>query len=432
MGGGERRGRGRGAVTASALAAALAAASCGYLSIGPRDNVRSVAADPRGGEPSAYNSSVLMGRVEAGPGDIMVVAVPDGGGGGALEHYVVRSGPGPFMIYLPAGRYYLCSFTDANSDGEFRAGELSGAFRRPGGGDPAVIAVSECQVVPDLLVSAGPPAGERVKLAGTLRFRVDARHLPRQKDNGEIAALYEERFCGQNAETGWWNPSLFMRGFGARIYFARPFDAGAVPVLFVHGAQGSPRDWAYFQMRLDGKRYQAWFFYYPTGIRLSLASRLLYENLRDLAARYRFSKIVITAHSMGGLVTHDLLTGHDLRAIGIEPVLLVTLASPWSGFESADRALRYPSKRLPVWYDVGTGSPFINRILSSRIPAPTGHYLFFGTRDSVAAGRALDERAYRAADGMFGFDVDHVGILSDRSCFRKYREILAGAAKRSQ
>jgi pimeloyl-ACP methyl ester carboxylesterase len=434
-GAGNRAARGRGAAIVAAFAwAALGAVSCGYFSISPRDNVRTTAADPGAqGEVAAYNSSVLMGRVEAeaGAGDIMVAAVP-AGGDGALEHYAIRPGPGAFMIYLPAGGYYLCSFTDADSDGQFRAGELSGAFRRPGSADPAVVTVRQCEVVPDLLVSGGAPARERLKLPEVLRLRDDARNLPRQKGNGEIAALYEERFCGHNAETGWWNPSLFMRGFGARIYFARPFDAGAIPVLFVHGAQGSPRDWAYFLFRLDGKRYQAWFFYYPTGIRLSLASRLLYENLRDLAARYRFTKIVITAHSMGGLVTHDLLVGHDLRAIGIEPILHVSLASPWSGFESAGRALRYPTKRLPVWHDVASGSPFINRILSSRIPAATGHYLFYGTRDSVAAGRALDERAYRAADGMFGFDVDHVGILSDRACFRKYSEILAGTARGSQ
>ncbi len=410
--------------------AAVFLASCGYFSIGPRDNIRVASAAPgAGGEQPDHNSSVIMGRVDGGGGAVMVAAYPTEGHGRALEHYVVLSGPGPFMLYLPAGRYHLYAFTDRDFDGYFRAGELSGACKDDAHPGLAVIEIGEGEVRHGVLISAGTPKGAREELPRIFRVQGDPRALPRQPGNGEVAALYEERFCPENATTGWWTPTLFMQGFGARIYFVRPFEPGKIPVLFVHGAQGSPRDWAYFLIRLDRKRYQPWFFYYPTGIRLSLASRLLYEALRECAGNHRFRTIILTAHSMGGLVTHDLLARYDLRAIGIDPVLHITLASPWSGFDSAERALRLSNKKLPVWYDMATGSPFINRILSTRIPSSVGHYMFYGTGDDVARGRALDERAYRAADGMFGFDVDHGTILSDRKCFRTYAKILDGAAR---
>jgi pimeloyl-ACP methyl ester carboxylesterase len=175
---------------------------------------------------------------------------------------------------------------------------------------------------------------------------------------------------------------------------------------------------------LNRSRYQPWFFYYPTGIRLTLASRLLYEALLDLKKRYGFTNICITAHSMGGLVTRHLLTRFEPAKEGIRVRLYVTMASPWSGFESADRVLRMRSKKLPSWLDIASSSAFIKRTLRAPLPPEIAYYLFYGKRDGTSQGRSLDERAFGGAREIFGFDVDHDSILIDRAVFRQYSALL--------
>jgi pimeloyl-ACP methyl ester carboxylesterase len=400
-------------VVAAALCL-LSVTACGYFSIGTRDNVQKKRGAGGDGE---YNSSVIMGSVSGGEDrTVMVLACPVSGGVEAPDSYAILERPGPFMLYVPAGRYRLYSLYDYDGDGIFENNEVSGAGR-----DEVTVGTDEVKT--DVILPAG---GRNAAIIVPRSFSVkdDAAASPRQPGNGEVARIYDERFCQENAETGWWSPTTFMKAFGARIFLTRKFNQGKVPVLFVHGAQGTPQNWAYFLFRLDAGRYQPLFFYYPTGIRLGLASRLLFEALKDLKKRYGFSTIIITAHSMGGMITRDMLTRYDLKKEGIDVKIYVTLASPWSGFKSADMAFNFPSKKLPVWYDVASASAFIDHALRARLPERVNYYLFYGTADGVAKEMALDERVYSGAREKFAFDVDHVGILSDRKVFAKYSEVL--------
>lgn len=410
---------GKTAGTALALLCIVSIGACGYLSIGTRDDVQK-------GRAREYNSSVILGRVtgaEGGP--VLVLACRADGTPAPAEDHVILERPGPFSLYLAAGAYRLYSVRDADGDGVFDETGVSGVYRGAGaGGGPGVIQVGVDEVKTDVLIAEGAGRAAAGAVPRPFRLKDDPASAPRLAANGTVARLYDERFCAGNAEIGWWSPSVFMRAFGANIFLARDYDPGRVPVLFVHGAQGSPQNWAYFLFRLDAKRYQPWFFYYPSGIRLGLASRLLFEALKDLRKKFGFSAICITAHSMGGLITRDMLTRYDLKRAGINVTVYVTLASPWGGFESADNAFRFPSKKLPVWYDVTSASAFIDRALRAKLPDGLRYYLFYGTADGVAKGRALDERAYSGARETFPFDVDHEGILTDRKVFAKYREVM--------
>ncbi|OHD66789.1 MAG: hypothetical protein A2176_09950 [Spirochaetes bacterium RBG_13_51_14] len=404
---------------------AISCFACGYLSISRRDDARAMQLD-QSKRKAVYNASVIMGRVSStggAPHATMVLAYPLSFSENTLIDYVILDRPGPFMLYVPEGRYHVYSFTDVNGDRVFNEGEVSGSYSAGAGGRPADIAVGEGSVTDDILITAIPSRRGTVTFPRKVRIRDDAM-IPHQPGNGDIARIYDEKFCPANADIGWWSPTLFMKVFGARIYITRAFDSGKIPVLFIHGAQGSPQNWAYFLFRLDKTGFQPWFYYYPSGIRLSLASRLLYEALLDLKKKYGFKTICIVAHSMGGLITRDLLTSYDLRKQDITVKLYITLASPWTGFESADRALQLPSKKLPIWYDVASTSAFINQTLQARLPSSVSYYLFYGRGDSVAQGKALDERAYSGAKGKIGFDVDHNTILSDRKVFSQFRAIL--------
>jgi pimeloyl-ACP methyl ester carboxylesterase len=401
------------------LFCAVLATGCGYLSIGTRDDVSEKRRAPGGG--SVYSSAVLMGEAAChGRGPVLVLARPVPDTVSAVSDYVILDRPGRFMIYVPAGAYRVFAIADENSDGVFTGGEICGSAGGPGG-----IMVAEGGVVSGI-IPAGPVATDG--RAAAIFIRDDGK-VPRQSANGERMRVYEERFCLQNAESGWWRPSLFMKAFGANIYAADEYGKGKVPVLFVHGAEGSPQNWAYFNYRLTDPRFVKWYYYYPTGVRLALAARLLYEALLDMKKKYAFTRICITAHSMGGLVVRHMLANYDCAGRGIDVALYVSLASPWTGYESADRALQMPSKKLPSWLDVGTASDFIRRTLESRIPAGTSYHLFYGTADGVSAGRALDDRACRDAKGKHGFEVTHDTILTDRKVFRKYYEVLKAEMK---
>jgi pimeloyl-ACP methyl ester carboxylesterase len=397
-----------------ALACAALATGCGYLYIGARDDMSEKRREPGGG--TVYSTAVLIGEAAgAGRGPVLVLARPVSGPATTPADYVILDRPGRFMLYVPAGPYRVLTFTDANGDGTFTGNEITGSA-----GGPSGITVGEGEVVAGIAPAGSATGGAP---AGSISIRDDGR-VPHQSVNGERIRLYEERFCHQNAEAGMWRPTLFMKAFGANICVADEYAPGKVPVLFVHGAQGSPRDWAYFHYRLADPRFARWYYYYPTGIRLALAARLLYEALLDMKKKCGYARICITAHSMGGLIVRHLLANYDLAGHGIDARLYVSLASPWSGYESADRAMQLPAKKLPIWLDVGTTSDFIRRTLEAHIPAGTSYHLFYGTSDGVSAGRALDDRACRDAKGKHGFEVTHDTILSDRRVFGKYYEVL--------
>jgi pimeloyl-ACP methyl ester carboxylesterase len=101
----------------------------------------------------------------------------------------------------------------------------------------------------------------------------------------------------------------------AGLYALGPHESGKVPIVFVHGLFGSPLTWAPMVNDLQAdpvlrRRFQFWFYFYPTGSSY-LAST---ANLRTELARVRkeldpegkspeLSDMVFVGHSMGGLVT---------------------------------------------------------------------------------------------------------------------------------
>jgi hypothetical protein len=56
-------------------------------------------------------------------------------------------------------------------------------------------------------------------------------------------------------------------GPGARIQVLEPYDTSRIPVLFIHGIGGTPRDFRAVIDALDRTRFQAWVFSYPPGAR---------------------------------------------------------------------------------------------------------------------------------------------------------------------
>jgi pimeloyl-ACP methyl ester carboxylesterase len=108
---------------------------------------------------------------------------------------------------------------------------------------------------------------------------------------------------------------------GADLRFAstglsmpRPYAPGRVPVVFIHGLCGSPRQWSAMIRALEadpglGEHYQFWTFGYATGVPIPYSALLLRQALRE--ARWRLDpdgrdaalvRMVLVGHSMGGLM----------------------------------------------------------------------------------------------------------------------------------
>jgi len=400
--------------------------SCSYLSIGHKDDVIESLFLHKGNEKTTtYNSAIIKGNVvslDNLKNPTLLIAYPLSSESDSFTDYVILNGTSPFMLYLPEGRYHLYTITDFNNDGIYKENEVSGNYGFPL--PPKEISLRKGEMVKDIVIYTSKENSKKIAFPRQLSIKENYDTVSQLTYTGQVSKIYDEKFSVENASIGWWNPTAFMKAFGARIYFMEEYDPRKIPVLFVHGAEGSPQNWVYFLIRLDRNRYQPWFFYYPSGIHLSLASQLLYDELIELYDKYRFKKICIAAHSIGGLVTRSLLTKYKFAKQHNFVKLYVTFATPWTGFEAADASQKLPHKSVPSWMDIGSQSIFLRRTMSAELPSNIRYYLFYGKGDNVSKGKALDERAASGACEKFAFDCDHDSILIDRNVFIKFNEIL--------
>lgn len=113
-------------------------------------------------------------------------------------------------------------------------------------------------------------------------------------------------------------PERYMQETG--IYFLQPYDPKKIPLVFVHGLVSSPD--AFKNMVNDlapepwfRERYQIWLYNYPTG-NPWLYSSTKFRELMQQACSYartkgddeNLNRMVVVAHSMGGLITRSSVT----------------------------------------------------------------------------------------------------------------------------
>ena len=399
---------------------------CRYLSIPAKDDaVTGKKLFNRENDATVYNSAVIKGRIN-GPNrsreSTLIIAYRPGNRNREFTEYAIANPRGEFVLYLPQGRYQLFAVTDFNRNGVYEESEASGLY---GSADaPEEIGIREGELITGIVIRTSKTNGIKIQLPVELSPEKQSNIIRHLTYNGQVLKTYHEYFSPENAQTGYWNPSSFMKAFGAHIYFAEEYNPRKIPVLFVHGTEGSPQNWIYFNMRLDPNRYQSWFFYYPSGMRLALAADLLNEELRELQDQYGFQKMAVVAHSVGGLMTRSSLTRHAQDKSNSAIKLFVTLATPWSGFGAADASQIMIHKSIPVWVDLGTHSDFIKNTMESSLPRSIKHYILYGKNDKLCGNGALDDRALACSISSYGFDCDHSSILSDRKVFLQFNKIL--------
>jgi len=103
------------------------------------------------------------------------------------------------------------------------------------------------------------------------------------------------------------------------LHMLQPYQPGRIPVVFVHGLMSSPMAWLQMLNTVMGdpvlnKRYQFWFFMYPTGNPVLYSASLLRTSLGTMQRIYdpagrdpAFSNMVVVSHSMGGLLARFIV-----------------------------------------------------------------------------------------------------------------------------
>ena len=399
--------------------------SCSFLSIDSSDSVRikgSTEIDIR--EYPEDNTSVIIGTLSSSfsleqPVVIAVYSVnPLKNKNSRLAGHVLLNHTKEFMLYVPEGEYYLYAIFDFNNDYLYEEKETAGVY-----GKPDKISIKTNEIKSGIVIPVRDSALSGNQFPEKLSIQYKYNSVEYTTYNGQVRKIYSEIFSRDNANIGWWHPSLFMKAFGVNIYLTGKYDPEKIPVLFVHGALGSPYDWAQIYVHLDKEKYQPFYFYYPSAVRLSTLAHLLYLDIKDLQAKYRFKKIYLAAHSMGGLVTRAMLTNYYKKTDNFIKTY-VTFATPWSGIEFADKAMLTSPYVLPSWIDVSTKSMFIKTVLDKNIPRSIDYYLFYGKNDKTSKSSALDSRVYKDAKGIYGFNADHDSILRDKDSLLKFDEIL--------
>ncbi len=236
---------------------------------------------------------------------------------------------------------------------------------------------------------------------------------------GKVADLTDNRFSIEIGDQGLWEPARFMREHGVGVYFLQPYRPAVIPVLFINGASGTPRNFTWIIDNLDTKRFQPFVFFCPSGLSLEESARILDKVMGLVTAENGIGRIAVIAHSMGGLTARRYVQLAQER--DYEVAALVTLSTPWNGHIMAKLGAEYAPEPVPSWIDMQPDSPFILELLAKPPAAP--HLLLYGVDakkslflpdrndGTVSVESMIDQRALEGTSAVIALPKDHIAIL---------------------
>lgn len=188
-------------------------------------------------------------------------------------------------------------------------------------------------------------------------------------------SLNNKIFDRKNAKIGLWNPNKFFSEIGDGIYMFEQYFPYKTPILFIHGMNGTPKDFEKIIKNIDKKKYQVFVYYYPTGINLNFTVDRLKYTINKLKNIYQFNELIVLAHSMGGLVGRGFINTYKNK---IKIKKFITIATPWNGQKFAELGKDIAAKILPAFGNMVPGSIFQTNILKKKYSKDLKHYLLFG------------------------------------------------------
>ena len=125
------------------------------------------------------------------------------------------------------------------------------------------------------------------------------------------------------------------------FYLAEPYDRNRIPILMIHGLVSSPKTFMDMSEAINAdphlrKKYQLWYYFYPSGTPWIALSSKFRKSYRKLIQKIdpnsndtNIRKTVLIAHSMGGLISrlslsHPGETLHQAYLGNIPPTSVLT------------------------------------------------------------------------------------------------------------
>ncbi len=261
------------------------------------------------------------------------------------------------------------------------------------------------------------------------------------KDNALFTSFHEIKkstlidpiFSIENAKLGLWNPIEFYSKVCGGLYLLENFSNKKIPILFVHGMTGTPRDFTHIIKSIDKNKYQPMVYFYASGTNLNIVVDGLKRSMREIKEKYKINDLVIIAHSMGGLVSRGFINEHNIN-INIDK--FITLSTPWNGNKFAGLGGDIATRMVPSFGNMIPGSAYQINILKKPFPRNLKHYLFFGYKAKssyildksndgvISLSSQLFYKAQFQASSIFGYNKSHVGILKSERVLNKINDIL--------
>ncbi len=375
-------------------------------------------------------STILVGHVSTaspGKGPLVVAAYSIDHGKKEIAHYTILHESGEYELMVAPGNYYVFAFWDKNNNLIYDEDEPARQY-----GSPKFVSVPPGGVVLQIDINI-PESGITIDLPYGFEISPVRPEKLQSRLAGAIVGLDDERFADENGRRGFWEPTEFYKEFGGNIYFLEEYDPQKIPILFIHGAGGTPAGWKYFVDNIDRTRFQPWFFYYPTGARIKSMSYLLYWKLFNLQIKYKFAKMYIMAHSMGGLVARSFLVDYGQLFPYVK--LFISLATPWGGDRIAELGVKQSPAVIPSWIDMQPEGEFITSLYRTKLPETTAFYMFSGHRGgrnpfqsnndgTISLSSILDLRPQAEARMNYTFNEDHASIVFSKEVLAQYNTII--------
>lgn len=320
-----------------------------------------------------------------------------------------------FEFYMLPGTYLVSAYVDQNDNNRYDVSEPAAVHGQDGVPDPIEVADAARIELPELHIS-GPLDSPNV--LGDEELALSAVHL------GTVTSLDESRFSRASASLGMWRPMDYISTMGGGLFFLEPYDPERIPVVFVHGINGTALDFEAALDALDRERFQPWVLQYPSGMHLDIISTYLMRSLNTLHARHAFSRVVIVAHSMGGLVTRSSVMKYAENDRPWDLALVVTVNSPLLGLPSAATGVNHSPIVVASWRDLAPESEFLADLNGTPWPVEIPYRLVFsfeagkGNDGVVPLERQLSQQLQAEALSIHGFENSHVGTLSDPDFLR--------------